>query len=116
MLLFLANVTNLYSFRKYYHWSITDTKETRLGLARAHIVLIFSNFIQGIIYLVSSIVIFDDFVVLIGDWVGYFLYAWLNYYFMTSCLRFGELKALSDQMLQETMAADDEAEEIILQE
>lgn len=96
LLLLSANVTTLFTFIKYYRWSITDTKETRLGLAKAHIVLIISGLIQGTVYLASSIIIFDDIIVFIGDWLGHYFYAWLNYYFMTTCLRFGELKALSE--------------------
>ena len=90
-------MTCLYSFYKYYCWSVDDDKETRLGLVQAHILLMVSGIFQGTIYLVSSILIFDDIVVLIGDWLGHYFYAWLNYYFMTTCLRYGELLAASEQ-------------------
>ena len=52
--------------------------------------------------MVTSIVIFDDAVVYIGDWLGQLFNAYLNYYFVTVCLRFGEIKALEEKMIEET--------------
>ena len=46
----------------------------------------------------ASIMIFDDFTIYIGDWVGQLFYGWLNYYFLTVCLRYGEVQAVKEHI------------------
>jgi len=98
--LMLVGVTVFFSCKKYANWLRRDDKVTRLGLASAHILLIISSILSAIIYLVASLVVFDDPMVFVGDWTGQMFGAFLNYYFVTVCLRFGEIKALEDAMRQ----------------
>ena len=102
--LLLVNIVTVNSFIKYRRWILLDSKETRLGLAQSHIFIIISSILAAIIYLISSLVIFNDAIVYVGDWCGQLLNAILNYYFVTVCLRFGELKAIED--MQEAQSSN----------
>lgn len=114
--LLVLNFAHLNSMHKYSKWIHNDTKETRLGLAQGHVLLIISSLGSFVIYLVASIVIFDDFSVFIGDWLGQILAAYINYYFVTVCLRFGEMKAVQDRRLsddsQESSRSAEECENL----
>jgi len=81
---------------KYAAWLRNDTKETRLGLAAGHWLLVWGEIIYLIVYLVAALVIFQDIMVYLGMIIGSLIGAAFQYYLVTVCLRFGAMKALEE--------------------